>query len=416
MKRFTKFIFLYEDTEINEDKNKSIFLHDDKYKGMERLPERFWEQTHKIKKGNWNFTIGPLGGQTAKGQQDLTIEHTVYFKHPINIELKSFKSKLVYSNTADAIMKNAIEASEGKLSTNKQKARTKISPDDHIVHLKQILKHSDILVPENSSPTDILSLYREHKAKLKLTGEDVHVPPISTHVLEQIEQHYRDNETHGIFMSSGLEKNHAEEHEVSENMPVSYKKAYNQVHDIINEITEWEPNSEKTGGAHGSNSGTKMWTTEENGEHNLSEHNQGVSLINNLEYVKHIDGNFVYFAPSHFFEKDKSGKFQIKDKHGFDEWKKLKRSVIYKKRKDGTFVRGKHTETKNRMGFQEDKTKNPKSSDEIDKHFRTIRRRSNSIGLHTEGKDKIKSGFDVNSPKSLIHQFLDHMHGKIGTK
>ncbi len=409
MKRFTKFIFLYEDTKINQNENQSVYLQN-----KPKLEDKFWEKTHEFKKDDWNFIIGPLGGQRAKGQQDLTITHNVYFKEPVNIELKSFRSKLVYSNTADDIMENAKKASEGALSFSKQKARTKISPDDHIIHLKQILKHSDIVVPENSSPTDILSLYREHKAKLKLTGEDVHVPPISTHVLEQIEQHYRDNKTHGIFMSSGLEKNHAEEHKISEDMPVSYKKAYNQVHDIINEITEWKPNSKKTGGAHESNSRTKMWTTEENGEHNLSEHNQGVSLINNLEYVKHEDGDFVYFAPSHFFKKNEDDTFEINDADGFNEWKKLKRSVIYKKRKDGTFVRGKHTEGKE--GFIEHEKKKPKSLDEMEKHFQTIRRRSNSIGLHTEAKDNIKSGFDVNSSKSLVHQFLDHMYGKTQNK
>lgn len=404
MIKFKKFISLIEQEELEQehDNNKNYF--------SDCKNENWWENICTIKTGDWEFVIPSLGGNSAKGKQDLQIKHKNYFRSPINLEIKSFKSKLAYSQTAKRIKESTttkfnLEPNSGTKNTQ---TRQIFDPLPQIQSMKKVLDSNGIETTNN--PIEIHTKYTKlAEERRHLHNEELHIHPISTHVLQEIEKHWRESGIHGVFMSSGKSEHyskHSSENPVRfENFPKSYRKSYNQIHDIIDVVSKWKPlteNEDKKNKGEVGHEGMKVWSTDENSEHRLSNHAHGISFINPTEYTLHKEGDDFYFVPSHLY--DKTGKLITEN---FDKWKMQPTSSGFRKTENGNYVQ------------IDPKTQEPKekseelTEEEIKKRHANIRKRQGSIGLSSEGNDKIHSGYDHTINRHVLHQFLDEEYKKI---
>lgn len=409
MKNFRKFIYLLEKSEA-ENNSGSYFSH---------CGERFWENNCIIEKGDWRFEVPSLGGETAKNQPDLIIHHNDYFgNNPVRLELKSFTSKLAHSRVAEDIRDRIKQEEEKPLRSTK--TRTIFGASDKTLEaMKDILLSNGKQESELNSPASIISLFGEYrKTKSSIEDHEVHVPPVSTKILEQIEDHWRNSGEgiHGVFMSSGKSghfKRHSTQDDKIGKLPKSYIKAYNQIHDIVDIVSEWKPlekNGESTQSSF-SNKGMKLWSLDEHSGKRMSDHNHGVSIMNSSEYrihsKPHGEHELHYFVPIHLF--DESGKNLNNDR--FEEWRKLPRSKIYKKigenYQEGKFI--------NKDGEEvfEPRGKEIISEDQFQTKFENVKKRPTAIGLATEGDAGIHSGYvDNTSDRHILHQFLDDHYNK----
>lgn len=426
MLKFRKFSFLYEELakEQNEEYNHDEFG----FYGKENLEsgEKYWETERTVQKNGWTFTVPALGGQNAKGQHDIIIQNNHYFDKPLNIELKINKSKLAYSTHAQELHEKHIAAAE-------------ISPDRESMGGSRQHYQSDIDImrdylqgqginTEGDSPIVVLKKYKEHVAGLK-EGETVHHPPVSTNILNAITEKWRNGGIHGVFMSHSGSVNmdhdkddkrhkttkHFVGHPEHTQPPKPYRKAYAQIHDLIDKTIAWKPkdkksNTDENSEPHPDNRNHRIWSTAEDSDNTIAAGNMHIAVVRGQQYVRAVhktdDG-----SEYHYFIRDNIPE-EERHEHLLGEWGRNKNSTIYKK--DGEeYIKGNFSD---KGEFIPDKEKETKDEVGVRRNHSNIKKRSDSIGLGSESFSHIKSGYDVNSPRHIYHQFLDEMHEKHGKK
>lgn len=424
MLKFRKFSFLYE--ELTKEQYED---YDDEFGfyGKKNLAsgEKYWETERTVQKNGWTFTVPALGGQNAKGKPDITIQNNEYFDKPLNIELKINKSKLAYSTDAQKLHEDHI----GSISPDREStggSRQHYQADIDI--MKHYLQGQGIDV-EGDSPTVVIKKYKEHVDEKKKKGETVHHPPVSTNILNAITKKWRDEGIDGVFMSHSDDVNmdHKKDdkrHKTSKHFdddpehtkpPEPYRKVYAQIHDLIDRTLEWKPKVEKlstdeNSEPHPHNRNHRIWSTEEDSDNTIAAGNMHIAVVRGKEYVRAVhktdDG-----SEYHYFIRDNIPE-EERHEHLLGEWGRNKNSTVYKK--DGEeYIRGNFND---KGEFEPDQEKEIKDEVGVRRNHSNIKKRSDSIGLGSESFSHIKSGYDVNSPRHIYHQFLDEMHEKHGKK
>jgi len=417
MLKFRKFLFLYE--ELTKEQHE-VYNHDGfGFYGRKNLAsgEKYWETERTVQEDGWTFTVPALGGQNAKGKPDITIRNNEYFDEPLNIELKINKSKLAYSTHAQELHKKHI----GKISPDREStggSRQHYQGDIDIMRDYLLGKG---IIKEGDSPSVVLKKYKEHVDKLP-EGQTVHHPPVSTNILKAITEKWRGEEIHGVFMSHSDDvgkrhttANHFAKHKKHTKPPEPYRKAYAQIHDLIDKTLEWTPkdkklNTDENSEPHSDNRKHRIWSTAEDSDNTIAAGNMHIVVVRGQRYVRAVhktdDG-----SEYHYLIRDNIPE-EERHKHLLGEWGRNKNSTIYKK--DGEeYIQGNFGDKEE---FIPDEEKESKDEVGVRRNHSNIKKRSDSIGLGSESFSRIKSGYDVNSPRHIYHQFLDEMHEKHGKK
>lgn len=419
MLKFRKFSFLYE--ELTKEQHEEYDRDKFGFYGRKNLAsgEKYWETERTVQKNGWTFKVPALGGQNAKGQPDITIRNKKYFgENPINIELKINKSKLAYSTHAQKLHEDHIgEISPDRESTGGSRQHYQ----DDIDIMRDYLQREGIIEEGDSpSPSVVFEKYKEHVDKLP-EGETVHHPPVSTNILDAITEKWRDEGIHGVFMSHSDDvgkrhrtANHFVKYKKHTQPPKPYRKAYAQIHDLIDKTLEWTPkdkelNTDENSDPHSDNRKHRIWSTEEHSDNRIAAGNMHIAVVRGQGYVRAVhktdDGSEYHYLIRDNIPEEK------RHEHLLGEWGRNKNSTIYKKVGE-KYIKGNFGD----KGEFIPKEEEIKDEVEVRRNHSNIKKRSDSIGLGSESFSRIKSGYNENSPRHIYHQFLDDMYEKQGEK